>query len=101
MKNSNVKLAQDLSDNKSHDSVDDSLSSTTSEVNSNVNAKYLSARTVKHNLKCPLCSHRGRQKYYCNSWRFTYHLRTKHPENEEAESIIDLINFLIIKEVLI
>ena len=101
MKNPNKDIVSDKGDRKNHDSVDDRLSSTTSEVNSNLNAEYLSARTVKHNLKCPLCSHRGRQKYYCNSWRFTYHLRTKHPENEEAEALIDLINFLIIKEVLV
>ena len=101
MKNTNKDLVSDKCDNKNHDSVDDSLSSTKSEETTNVNAKYLSSRTVKHNLKCPLCSHRGRQKYYCNSWRFTYHLRTKHPENEEAEALIDLINFLIIKEVLV
>ena len=101
MKNPNKDLVSDKCDSKNHDRVDDRLSSTTSEETTNVNAKYLSARTVKHNLKCPLCNHRGRVKYYCNSWRFTYHLKTVHPENPEAEALTDLINFLIIKEVLV
>ena len=95
------KLAIARCDNKNHDNVEDSLTSTTSNVSANVNAKYLSARTVNHNFKCPLCKHRGRQKYYRNSWRFTYHLKTMHTGNEESESLIDLINFLIIKEVLV